>query len=45
MLSGLKRKGLLALLAELVMAVAVALILYGGVVGAFVCMLGLWLSQ
>lgn len=39
MLGGLKRKGLLALLAELVMAVAVALVPYGGVIGALLCML------
>jgi MFS family permease len=39
MLGGLQRKGLLALLAELIMAVVVALIPYGGIVGTFLCML------
>lgn len=39
MLGSLKRKGLMALLAELIMAVTVALIPYGGVWGAVLCML------
>lgn len=39
MLAGLKRKGLIALLAILIMAIMIALLPYGGVIGAVLCML------
>lgn len=39
MLAGLKRKGLIALLAVLIMAIMIALLPYGGVTGAVLCML------
>jgi MFS family permease len=39
MLGALKRKGLIALLSGLIMAASIALIPYGGVLGAMLCML------
>lgn len=39
MLTGAKRKGLIALLAVLIMAITIALLPYGGVTGAVLCML------
>ena len=39
MLTGLKRKGLIPLLAVLIMAIMIALLPYGGVTGAILCML------
>jgi predicted MFS family arabinose efflux permease len=39
MMAGLKRKGLIALLTVLIMAIMIALLPYGGVIGAVLCML------